>query len=624
MHLATGSFSTLNHKNMKIREIKAKSIIVKSGLPGSDYVINPYIGCTHGCIYCLDGETLILMHDGTTKLLRDLKVGDKIYGVRKNKNTGYYYYEVTKVLAHWKTIKPAIKIITEGGIEVVCSPDHKWFSNRGWKYTLGKMAGLLRRPYLTENNAIQGIGKLIMKPRETNLYMRGYLSGIIRGDGLLKRYDYSGRRRNKDIQYQFRLALNDKSAIIRAYDYLDKFGIKTNWFRFEISNGNQVDAIRINSKESYQKIKKLIEFNSEPEYLRGFAAGIFDAEGGGGSDSSTIRILNTDTFLLEFIRKSLKNFKFHIVDDKPNKNTNCKAVRIRGELEEYIRFFQMMNPAIKRKIVLEGKQVKRSFKIKEIIDLHEIRKMYDITTGTGTFIANGLVSHNCYARFMKRFTNHPEPWGEFLDIKINAPDLVPKSGKFKEKTIGFSSTTDPYLPLERKYKLTRGILKKLIPYQPDLWILTKSDLIVRDIDLLKQFKKLITTISLSASEDSIGKQAEPFAPSIERRINALKILKRAGIKTAVFISPILPEITNWQEIIKKTKGFVDEFWFENLNLYSSIWPNIKKWLRNYHPTILSKFLEIYSTKSDYWNQKEKEIKKFGRENDLLFKIYFHH
>lgn len=132
---------------MKIREIKAKSIIVKSGLPGSDYVINPYIGCTHGCIYCLDGETLILMHDGTTKLLRDLKVGDKIYGVRKNKNTGYYYYEVTKVLAHWKTIKPAIKIITEGGIEVVCSPDHKWFSNRGWKYTLGKMAGLLRRPY---------------------------------------------------------------------------------------------------------------------------------------------------------------------------------------------------------------------------------------------------------------------------------------------------------------------------------------------------------------------------------------------------------------------------------------------------------------------------------------------
>lgn len=60
----------------------------------------------------------------------------------------------------------------------------------------------------------------------------------------------------------------------------------------------------------------------------------------------------------------------------------------------------------------------------------------------------------CYARFMKRFSNHSEPWGQFLDVKINAPDLIPEGKKFNNKTIGLSSTTDPYLSLEKKYQIT--------------------------------------------------------------------------------------------------------------------------------------------------------------------------
>ena len=95
----------------------------------------------------------------------------------------------------------------------------------------------------------------------------------------------------------------------------------------------------------------------------------------------------------------------------------------------------------------------------------------------------------CYARFMKRFTGHNENWGEFIDVKVNAPDLnPPDTTKYRGKSIFMSSVTDPYLPLEKKYELTRKILEKLIPLQPDLGILTKSDLVLRDIDLLRQFK----------------------------------------------------------------------------------------------------------------------------------------
>ncbi|GAF67208.1 unnamed protein product [marine sediment metagenome] len=226
---------------------------------------------------------------------------------------------------------------------------------------------------------------------------------------------------------------------------------------------------------------------------------------------------------------------------------------------------------------------------------------------------------------MKRFTGHTEPWGEFVDVKINAPDLIPAdTNKYKGKSIAIGSVTDPYQPLERKYKITRKILKKLIPLQPHLDILTKSDLVLRDIDLLKQFKHCVVGISLSFLDDKVRKELEPLAPPTDRRINTLKELYKAKIQTAAFISPIFPELTGWQEIINRTKGFVDEYWFENLNLYPSIRGNVYDFLRKHRPNLVEKYKEIYSKDSDYWREEEKKIKEFCRKNKINCRIYFHH
>lgn len=231
----------------------------------------------------------------------------------------------------------------------------------------------------------------------------------------------------------------------------------------------------------------------------------------------------------------------------------------------------------------------------------------------------------CYGRFMKRFTNHLEPWGKFLDVKINAAELIPKNTKkYQNKSIMISSVTDPYQPAERKYKLMRGILENLLPLEPDLCVLTKSDLITRDIDLLKKFKKCIAGVSLSLLDDSIRKQVEPYASSVEKRINATKQLKKARIKTFIFISPMFPELTHWKEIVEKTRNFADEYWFENLNLYPSLRYNIFQWLKNHHPELVKKYQEIYFTQNDYWDKAEKEIEDYGNKNNLNFKIYFHH
>lgn len=230
----------------------------------------------------------------------------------------------------------------------------------------------------------------------------------------------------------------------------------------------------------------------------------------------------------------------------------------------------------------------------------------------------------CYARFMKRFTGHEEEWGKFLDVKVNAPDLIPKKAtKYDGKYIFLSSVTDPYLPLERKYKLTRRIIEKLIPLKPILGILTKSDLILRDLDLIKQFKTSEIGFSFSTLDDNIRKEVEPAASPVKNRVNALKEVHEAGIKTYVFISPILPYLTDWEDIIRKTRDYADYFMFENLNITGTVWGSVKRFLEEKHPDLVQEYREIYSD-NVYWYVVGEEIKKFCNEEKLDCRMYFHH
>lgn len=231
----------------------------------------------------------------------------------------------------------------------------------------------------------------------------------------------------------------------------------------------------------------------------------------------------------------------------------------------------------------------------------------------------------CYARFMKRFTDHQEKWGDFLDVKTNAAELVPKNAqKFKGKSITFSSVTDPYQPIEKKYQLTRSILEKLVGSEAEICIMTKSDLVIRDIDIFKQFKNCQAGISLSTSNAGESQKLEPSAAPPEKRINAVRELRQADINNFIFISPIFPEITDWKKIILETKDFVDEFWFENLNIRPAYWGNIKNYLNSKHPELLGKYKEINKRGEDYWNKMEQEIKTLCKNQNIPHKSYFHH
>ena len=182
----------------------------------------------------------------------------------------------------------------------------------------------------------------------------------------------------------------------------------------------------------------------------------------------------------------------------------------------------------------------------------------------------------CYARFMCKWYNYGV-WGNWVVVKENLPELVKKE-KVKGE-VYMSSVSDPYQPIEEKLKLTRNILKNM-DKKTRLGILTKSDLVFRDIDIFKEFEDI--EVGLTINDFDKLKEIEPFSPSNKKRINALKKLHENGIKTYAFISPIIPNLIGVEELIKKTKKFVDFYWFEFLNLKAS-GKKFREWLKQNYP-----------------------------------------
>ncbi len=228
----------------------------------------------------------------------------------------------------------------------------------------------------------------------------------------------------------------------------------------------------------------------------------------------------------------------------------------------------------------------------------------------------------CYACFMKRFTNHKEDWGSFIDIK--ECDKPININKLKGKSVFISSVTDCYNPIEKECKLTRNILKQLIKADAKIDITTKSSLVLRDIDIIKQLKNAQVAISINTINENFKNDMDK-ASSIKERIETLKTLHENGIRTVLFMSPIFPEITEWKEIIITTKNFVDEYWFENLNLRGSYKFDILKYVFTNYPKLTNLYREIYINENkDYWKNLEIEINKFCKDNNINFKNYFYH
>lgn len=230
-----------------------------------------------------------------------------------------------------------------------------------------------------------------------------------------------------------------------------------------------------------------------------------------------------------------------------------------------------------------------------------------------------LLSSKRYLKFLCRWRKQKEKWGEFVDVKINAPELVAEESKDKKGTAILCTGGDPYQPLDKKYQLTRKVLQNL-NQKLKLLILTKSDLITRDMDLFKRFKNIELGLTITALDENIKRVFEPFSPSSLARLEALRKLKQEGFYTYVFVGPIFPYLTDLEEIFREVSSFVDLFMFEDLDLNpcrKEVFETIKK---NF-PELEDKYKKL---SKEFWFEKEKEIKKLGEKYNKPVRIYFKH
>ncbi len=229
----------------------------------------------------------------------------------------------------------------------------------------------------------------------------------------------------------------------------------------------------------------------------------------------------------------------------------------------------------------------------------------------------------CYAEFMKRFTNHGgEDWGSFLDVKQYDWNKI-KPEKYNGKRLMLSSVTDPYLPLEMRYKNTRKVLEHLIGTSAEISILTKSKFVTRDIDLFKQFENIQVGISISNMDSKLSRKLEPAASKPIDRLEALREIYNNGIKTYVFVSPLFPKITDFKQIIGYSKDFTNEYWFENFNFRPHNVPRIFKFIEETHSVYLDFYKELRKNPS-LWDEIEDEIIEYCEMNKLQYHVSFHH
>jgi DNA repair photolyase len=606
------TFDAPEFRGITFYEVEAKSILnhvpAASRMP-FEWTINVYRGCSHSCSYCMAGDTPILMADGRMKPLAEVQVGDAIYGTISDGK--YRRYVTTQVLDHWSTVKPAYRVALADGTELVTSGDHRFLTSRGWKPVIDSAPDSGQQAHLTVSDKLLGTGKFATPPEDGPDYRLGYLCGIIRGDGHLGSYTYQRLGRAHGDVHWFRLALSDIEALYRSRAYLRQLAIATDEFVYvkAAAGRKQITAIRNQTRGGVAAIQEVIAWPRTPsaQWHKGFLAGIFDAEGS-FNHYGGLRIANTDRAIIEQITSGLRRFGFSFSTSiRPQGNKALTVIRLLGGLRERLRFYHTVDPAITRKRTIEGIAIRGDAqRVISIESLGVHLPLYDVTTGTGDFIANGVVAHNCFARPSHTYLNFDagRDFETRIVVKVNAPELLRRELRrpnWSGAHVAMGTNTDPYQRCEGRYRLTRGVLEVLRDHANPCSILTKSPLLLRDLDL---FVELAATAGFSANlsigtlDEEVWRRSEPGTPHPKARMAAVKQLVKAGVPCGILMAPILPGISDRPEQLQAVVRAAADAGASHLtpitlHLRRGVKEEFMPWLEREYPELVAGYRRLY-------------------------------
>ena len=427
-HVGTGEFA-----GIEFLHVNAKRVINRvpeaSRVPFR-YTINAYRGCSHACVYCATGSTPILMADSSSKPLAEVRPGDIVMGTRIEGS--YRRLVASMVLDHWPVVRRAFETRLSDGRRLVTSADHRFLSDRGWKYVTGSEHGTGRRPHLTLNDRLLGVGPAA----------------------------------------------------------------------------------------------------SAPECGRDYTLGC-----------------------------------------------SIRACTRPG--------------------------------VVSIADLGVEETMYDITTETGDYISDGVISHNCFARPTHEYLglDSGKDFETKIVVKINAVERVRAelaSRRWSGEPIAMGTNTDPYQRCEGKYHLTRGIIEALLEAGNPFSILTKSTLILRDKDLLAEAARrglAHVSFSIGTLDEAVWKETEPGTPHPRQRVAALGRLVDAGVPCGVLVAPIIPGLSDRPEQVEAVKqacaaAGASSVSSIRLHLRRGVKEHYLDWLEQAHPELMGQYRRLYGSGAD--------------------------
>jgi DNA repair photolyase len=340
--------------------------------------------------------------------------------------------------------------------------------------------------------------------------------------------------------------------------------------------------------------------------MKGFLAGIFDAEG--SCSQGVWRVSNTDREIIGWIKAALARFRFDFATERPKKTNGLISIRLRGGLCERMRFFLGMDPAItrKRRIDDAALKTKSGLRVASIRPLGMAMRLYDITTSTGDFIANGVVSHNCFARPTHTFLGFDagRDFVKEIVVKVNAPEVLRTElakRSWKREHVALGTNTDPYQWVEGRYRLMEGIWEALRDAANPCSILTKSPLLLRDLDLMLQIAErasFTASLSIPTLDERAWRETEPHTPNPRARLEAVAELNRAGIPTGVLIAPLMPGINDAPEQVEELLERVTEAGATSvggvaLHLRGEVRDVFMGWLRSQRPDLVPRYEQLY-------------------------------
>ncbi|HEV7646689.1 MAG TPA: intein-containing Rv2578c family radical SAM protein [Actinophytocola sp.] len=556
------SVRTPEFAGMVFHEVRARSVLNKvpaqSSMPFR-WTINPYRGCSHACRYCLAGDTPILMADGRTMPLAELKVGDEIYGTERRDNRRRYV--TTRVLAHWSTVKPAYRLTLRDGTQLIASGDHRFLTGRGWRHVAA--GEQRRRTALATGDKLVGTGGFAAPPKGLLDYRGGYLSGIAGGSG----------------------EPADPRVLARAREYL---------------TGEEPISLPIE--------RPLVP---SEEWHKGYLAAVFDVDGEFGRGH--LRVARSGRANGSLICDALLRLGFRFVLEELGLRSGVQRIRLSGGLPEHLRFLHTVDPARTGAGELNGVALRAAAQlgIETVEPLGLEMPLFDITTGTGDFIANGVVSHNCFARNSHTYLDLDA--GQDFDtqviVKVNAVEVLTaqlRSPRWTHEHVAMGTNTDPYQRAEGRYALMPGIIRALADSGTPFNILTKGTVLSRDLPLLAEVSKQVPVglgVSIALAERELQRSLEPGTASPQARLELVRKVTDAGLPCGVFVAPVLPGLTDSLEQLDTLLTEIAAAGATGatvlpLHLRPGAREWFAAWLASEHPELVPSYRQIYARGSN--------------------------